>query len=243
MVYFYPLEDHTLRLAKVLLYQSSTGEIMRHAVSSEHRDFFSKHRYIEFEELLTEEQAEELEKAIDQALGPSLLSTQEQFDKGFDLWRRVTAVKKWAFKQTLTEIAASLTQTHLFRIGFDQLLSSDGVTTPLSGSQPLSALCCAKPLAYGLLICLAAGTAPSDETLAPFPLKEGNGVFFSPEFSFPWEQLFHLKHFRWLLIGYAPKQAIYHLEKRDPHTHVWKQLGYVFGDSLNDTLHPVIFRD
>ncbi|MBY0530078.1 MAG: hypothetical protein K2P51_07835 [Rhabdochlamydiaceae bacterium] len=222
---------------------------MRHAVTLEHRDFFFKNRYIEFDGLLSLEQATLLQKEIDETLSQRLVAKSpsciETFQAGYDLWRENALIKKWAFKNTFAEVAADLLQTHLFRIAFDQYLCPDGIATPLSSPAPLSLLSSAKPLSGAFLICLSGGTIPSsiDTSQCPFPLKEGNVVFFSPQLPISWNLLFQLQHFRWLLVAYAPKQAIYHLENKDPHTHAWKRLGYVFGDSLNDTLHPIVYRD
>jgi hypothetical protein len=222
---------------------------MRHAVTLEHRDFFSKNRYIEFDGMLSEEQVILLQKEIDQTLSQKLPIKQpsciETFQAGYDLWRENATIKKWAFKNTFAEVAAALLQTHLFRIAFDQYLCPDGASTPLSGTASLSLISSAKPLSCAFLICLSGGTIPStiDTSQSPLPLKEGNVVFFSPQLPIAWDLMFQLKHFRWLLVAYAPKQAIYHLENKDPHTHAWKRLGYVFGDSLNDSVHPIIFRD
>jgi hypothetical protein len=44
------------------------------------------------------------------------------------------------------------------------------------------------------------------------------------------------------MIVYCTDKTVYVLEKRDPHTHALKKLGYGFGDRLEEKTHPIIFN-
>ena len=226
---------------------------MRFALNSDHKDFYSKNSFIEFDELLTPDSLASLQSDIETTLShrlkvsPSRLPDQPRkalFDAGFDIWRDSSNFKKTLFKSTVSEIAAQLFEESFLRIGFDQYIDTgSGSEALLTSSLSFNDLSCAKPLIGALILRLS---PPTDETIdpqiCPIPSKAGSGIFVSPSKIIPWSTLFAEKNLRLLILAYASKRSIYHLEKNDPHTHVWKGLGYVFGDRLNDNLHPVIHR-
>ena len=168
---------------------------MRFATSFEHRDFFSKNGYIEFEGLIT----------LDEC---ALLLSKEP---GRDLWRKDVLVKRISLRPQFGEIASVLSHKKTLRIGFDQLLDPKN---PI-----LLADSCLKPT-IGLLIILTGE-------------KAGSGIFFNPESPMPAAE--HA-----FLIIYSDTKTIYHLNKKDPHTHALKKLGYVFGDLVKSDTHPFI---
>jgi hypothetical protein len=95
-----------------------------------------------------------------------------------------------------------------------------------------------QPLAGVLLFHLSGSSLPS-----PFlPSRPENVMVLSPDLTIPWEIFFQLPHQSYFLIAYAAPEAIYVLEKKDPHTHALKKLGYVFGDRLQNGHHPIVFR-
>ena len=229
---------------------------MRFSPTSDHREFFSKNGFVEFENFLTLEQITLLNKEIDQTLAnrlkvslPQLQKTPVNllFQEGFDLWRDSEALKKVIFKSNFAEIASYLFNIPLLRMGFDQYLPSTTIETlPLSDGVSLQDISSAKPLAGGLLLNLSEDEnpleLPCEQTGCPVPLKRGNVVFLSAEKPIPWHLISTLKNQRFFAVVYATKRAIYHLDNKDPHTHAWKRRGYVFGDRLNDHLHPILFR-
>lgn len=79
---------------------------MRFTTSFEHRDFFSKNGYIEFEKLISLEEC-------------ALLLSKKT---GLDLWRRDPLIKKISLRSQFGEIASQLSRTKVLRIGFDLLL-------------------------------------------------------------------------------------------------------------------------
>lgn len=46
----------------------------------------------------------------------------------------------------------------------------------------------------------------------------------------------------YLVLAYSSAHPIYRFQPSDPHTHFLKQYGYVFGDQLQETTHPTLFR-
>lgn len=224
---------------------------MRFTASLEHRTFFSKNRYLECGELFSEEQVSALSQQIEGALTRKLktkgrdATPSELFQEGYDLWRDNPEIKKVVLKNSLAHIAAALFKTHCLRIAYDLYLSSDGTEAPLTNILSIAQISCVKPIAGACLIRLSNEPIGQtvDQAQCPIPSQAGHVVFLSPDFLLHWDQVFALKQLKCLLIVYAPKQAIYHLDPKDPHTHVFKRLGYVFGDRLDDTLNPIIYRD
>lgn len=79
---------------------------MRFTTSFEHRDFFSKNGYIEFEQLIS--------------LDECALLRSKTAD--LDLWRQDPLVKKISLRSQYGEIASELSHKKILRIGFDLLL-------------------------------------------------------------------------------------------------------------------------
>jgi hypothetical protein len=223
---------------------------MRFVLDINHQNFFLKHRYIEFEALLSLEQIALLQQEIDQTIAKRFTklsdgSSKDIFQAGYDLWRDNQVIKKIAFKNQFAEIASILFSTDPIRIAFDQYLAtSPGSHQPFTEGLTLTQTSCAKPLAGALLLRLSEEplVLPYEQPLCPIPKQIGNVLFLSPLLPIHWNLLFSLQNTHLFLIAYAPKRALYHLEKQDPHTHAWKRLGYVFGDALTDSLHPILHR-
>jgi hypothetical protein len=223
---------------------------MRFALNSDHKDFYSKNGFVEFENLIAPDSLASLQKEIDETLSSRLktfssrLADQPKtalFEKGFDLWRENSAIKKALTRITFSDIASELFQTPFLRIGFDQYIDTgSGAERPLTDPLSLNQMSCANPLVGALIISFSEQSV--DPQICPIPSQPGRGIFLSADKVIPWDQLFSQHSVRLLLFAYAAKKTFYRLEKNDPHTHVWKGLGYVFGDLLNDHLHPVLHR-
>ncbi|MBS0607243.1 MAG: hypothetical protein KF898_06105 [Parachlamydiales bacterium] len=226
---------------------------MRFALNSDHKDFYSKNGFIEFEDFLDANSVAALQKEIDTTLCARLKTSSIRmaelprsaiFDSGFDLWRDNATLKHTLFKATFSEIAAQLFQAPLLRIAFDQYLDTGtGSESPLSTSLSLNDLSCANPLSGALILRLSElPVDPCDPQTCPIPSKAGSAIFLSPDKVIPWKDLFSQKDLRLMILAYGFKKTFYRLCKNDPHTHQWKKLGYVFGDLLKDNLHPILFR-
>jgi hypothetical protein len=202
---------------------------MRFATSSEHREFFNKHRYIEFSDLLSEEEAATL-KTHAQALLLKRAERKQTPDR--DLWRDDPFIKKTLFHPRFSEIAATLLKKPILRLAYDQYFAAPSSLLPKTAAtlQHISAF---QSIAGGLILQLA--SAP--HLPAPLPRQPGHGLLFGPDLPLPFAELSEC-----ILIAYCNDRTLYILDKHDPHTHFLKKFGYVFGDALKNETHPLLFR-
>ncbi|MFV0339439.1 MAG: hypothetical protein ACK5MA_02235 [Parachlamydiaceae bacterium] len=211
---------------------------MKFSISSEQRDYFTKHRFIPFSHLLNEGELSELNQAID-----SLLASAP---KGFalrDLWRSSPLIKKIVCSKRLLQLAFELIQKKPLRLAYDQLImearrSSKGM--PFLDQGSIQDISCINNL-QGLFILCIRDYEPSENTEL-FEFHAGDGVFITPDVPFPFDTLSPSPHKRYLIIAYGSNYSQYLFEERDPYCHFLKNLGYVFGDKLNDRLHPLLLR-
>jgi len=216
---------------------------MRFKLLGAHREFFQKNGYLELESLLTSEEVSSLANAADAVLEKRLSNTleyksaDELYKVGRDIWRESDAVRKKAVSHPLVEITTELFHKKRLVLAFDQLIRT--------GSKPgssqfktatLNEISCIAPLAGALLFHLSG--SPANSEFVPTSLE--NIVFLSPDKIIPWEVLCQLPHQSYLLIAYATPESVYVLQKKDPHTHALKKLGYVFGDRLRPDTHPFL---
>lgn len=196
---------------------------MGFGLTKEHHDFFHKHHFIEFEDLLSTKESETLKKAID------LISISEDWiHEGHDVWRLKEAIKKVTLHKGLAEIALHLCKKKPLRIAYDQVIEGPLSKNPLNLIEASSI----RRVVCGLTLQLdKASTAESPLV----PKKQGSGVFFSPfcQLNFP-------EHCHLLMIAYTERTSQYIHEKRDPNLHALKKLGYVFGDRLKNDTHPLL---
>ena len=223
---------------------------MRLTITFDHREFFNKNHYIEFEGIISPDQAAALKKECEEVIAKRLQLTPARlhqcpapqiYQAGYDLWRDSGSIKKSTQKNTFASLASELTQVLPIRYGFDQYFATTKCTVsaydvPLS-LQEISSM---KPLACGLLLALNDLAAPP--SFFPMPLKTGSGLFISPSFALPWPQLFSTPGLSFLLIAYAQQKTFFCADTRDPHAVSLKKLGYVFNDLLKDSLHPILHR-
>jgi hypothetical protein len=220
---------------------------MKFAVDAAHRDFFRAHLAIEFEAFFALELVLQLRQEVYRILTTRLhlpfdkASSLQLFMAGRDLWRASPLLRKLAVQSKLADIAADLTEERAFRLGYDQYLSHP--SPHLDKGEPdhpyvrmtlqpvtLEAVSCIQGLLCGAMICLKECTSESSH----FPSSAGNVVYLDPKAPLDLSKAAG----EYLLIVYARAKALYILQPNDPHTHVLKQLGYVFGDSLASKWHP-----
>jgi len=240
---------------------------MNYSVSKEHLDFFYHHRFIEFEDLLSTEEADLLKKNLDESIAKRLnlspndlidLSPFETYKAGRDLFRDNPTIKKFSLKRKFAEITSQLMKKKPIRIAYDQALYSPATHYPQSNlpklfseDVTLAEISCFQGLVCGLILCLNE-TRPSQNinasvdktlpTLLPIAQKKGNGVFFKPDTPLSLFQLFQETYQNHLLIAFGEDNLVYKLQSNDPNSHTLKNEGYVFGDKLNASTHPLIFR-
>jgi hypothetical protein len=218
---------------------------MRFKIAGSHREFFQKNGYIELEAALTPEEVSHLASAADTLLEKRALSqiefrsAEELYRVGHDLWRGDETLRKKIVSRSFAEMGADLFKKESLHIAYDQLLrtgSKPGFPQklPLTLNETTSIY----PLAGALLIHLSGSSLPSHL----IPSCHENVIYLSPDIVIPWELFFQLPHQSYLLIAYAIPESVYVLQPKDPHTHNYKKLGYVFGDRVTHNHHPIIFR-
>ncbi len=224
---------------------------MRFAITADHKEFFTKNHYIEFEGILPIDQVSSLKKNVEETVAKRLRtppeklkgkSAPELYFAGYDLWRDNEEIKKISHKQAFASLGSELMQAVPLRFCFDQYFATYhcNVASPYDIPYSLQEISCIHPLAGGLVLPLQ--DLPSPPTFFPMPLKAGNGLFISPTFSLPWPHLFSTCGLCFLLIAYAMEKAIFRADSHDPHAASLKKLGYAFNEQLKDSIHPIVFR-
>lgn len=223
---------------------------MRFALTADHREFFNKNRYIEFENMLSLSQVALLKKNADEALAARLrlpvnkLSEKpstELYQAGYDLWRDNEAMKKTMQKNAFATIASELFQVVPLRYAFDQYFYiTKGSTAPFPQPFSLQETSCLSPLAGALLLPLEDLMQPI--VSFPLPINAGRGLFISPSLPLPWTELFSTQGLRFILIAFAMEKTFFLADTRDPHAVNLKKLGYIFNELLTDARHPILLR-
>ena len=67
-------------------------------------------------------------------------------------------------------------------------------------------------------------------------------VFFTPETEIPFEALKTRLADRYLLLAFSSHRAQYLYNEKDPVNYYLKHRGYVYGDKLKESDHPIILR-
>lgn len=243
---------------------------MKFATAKEHRDFFQKQGWIEFEGILSNDQLTLANQAIDQVLAERLntplerlhlLPSEKIYLQGRDLWRSHAGLQKLAIQTRFAEIVAELIEKRPLRLGYDQCfparhalpLASETASVYshfLEKTLSLEAVSCLQGVACGVLFALGGKESPTSieksteerEGIDVFPSQPGHAIFFQPQVPINWSYLYTHPGQRFYLIVYTLASAYYQLQPQDPHTHALKRLGYVFNDKLSDKLNPIIYR-
>jgi hypothetical protein len=235
---------------------------MKNAVAKEHREFYKKNGWIEFENIFTKEQVELFNRLIDQALCEKLkipedkivsITSENGFQHGRDLWRAHESLCKLVCLPRVGEIVSELIELKPLRLGFDQYLPPIAVNNIsrnplyskfLKNEQSLENMSCIKGLVAGLILCL---TPPKEKIEAEkaaglFPEDAGNVIIFNPLVPFNFADLTAHANQRYYLVGYAQNSSYYYLQPNDPHTHHLKKYGYIYNDKLSDKFNPIVYR-
>lgn len=212
---------------------------MKHIIEFSQIEFYKENRYLELEEILSESKFQSLVYEIIKKrsqIKSKHSDHSSQFLNSHDLFRDIPDLKKFLSSAMIVNILNELCQESFFRLLFDQIIAY-----PLSDNYP--SIINLNDLSFqgtvmGLLINLGGAEITSSHL---FPKKKGNITFFDPssplildEFKIPTSAEF-------LLVAYGTQDARYRFKEIDPHTHVPKNYGYVFGDSLTNSLNPLLF--
>ncbi len=237
------------------------------ALAREYHLHFENHQSIELEGIIPLEQILQLQLSVDQTLSLNIAeygqrqfqrSPEEIFLAGRDLWRRNNVIKRIVLDRELVEIASELMRKKFIRLGFDQLLlggslknienkvseESDSARSLLSSKETtLEEVSCIQGAVCGLIICLNSLEKPVEPLPNSFfPVQAGHMTYFTAQANLNFSELAQREGQKFLLIVYAEKTTLYIPNQKDPNLHALKHLGYVFGDRVNDRLHPVLHR-
>lgn len=240
---------------------------MKFSTAKEHRDFFQKHGWIEFEDLISIDQLNAANQDIDQVLAERLkvsvnrlktFGSEKIYSHGRDLWRSKPTLQKLITQNRFAELAAELIEKRPLRLGYDQLFPARqqkpfSEEAALVYSQfleqitSLQTVSCVQGVICGFMIALGNQEGVSKEKVSLegidiFPSKPGNVIFFQPNVPINWNDLYSHLGQRFYMVVYTQVHAHYQLEPLDPHTHSLKRLGYIFNDKLKDALNPIIYR-
>lgn len=212
---------------------------MKFSISLDQRNFLNKNGYVPFYQLLSDAEIQLLKLGINSGL-------KQDHKSGRDLWRVDESVKKIVFSKRLVDVVFQLTQKKPLRLAFDQYIPEKSAAlldrneqVPLFnyfGDEPAFQDKSSINSLVGLLLLVLNGDEESSS------IGKGGGYFILPQAILSKEDLPFSPNQQFLLIGYADMHSQYLYQPLDPHGHFLKQLGYVFGDKLNDRLHPVLLR-
>lgn len=215
---------------------------MQFTLTKDHQFFFSKHKHIEFEEIYSSETCASAKDFLDRLAEKRLKkmivsrSPEELFSVGHDVWRDYPNL---SLSRPAALLAAELFHAKQLRIAYDQYFRTmQPVSPPLKEAATLQSISSFQPIVGGLLVRLTSDSQPPAMT----PSRVGSGLFLAPDLLYPWPVLFQNPDQAFLLIVYVPLRSRYVLEPHDPHTHALKKLGYGFGDSIQDSTHPLLVR-
>ncbi len=237
------------------------------AIANEHHLHFEKQQFIELEGVIPMDQILQLQLSLDQTLELSMAEygqwkaqplPDELFLNGRDIWRKNDVVKRVVWDKQLVGIASELMRKRFIRLGYDQFLLGgplkeapkstkdelQGARTLLLNQQTnLEEISCIRGALCGLIICLSSAKEPIERLpTSLFPVESGHITYFTSQANIDFSELSKRVGQKFLLIVYAEKTTLYIANEKDPNWHGLKRLGYVFGDRVRDSLHPVLHR-
>lgn len=213
------------------------------AVAREHRDFFRKNGWVEFDAFLSEKDFSTLKDEVDQALCSRLnvknenlphVATEQRFKHGRDLWRTHAALRKTVLSLQLAAVAAELLEQKILRYGYDLLIPGQkGRENPhlLPDKVTLADISAIQGIIGGVFICL------DGEAEHPFASKPGHAVVFKGDLVLEFSKAAKSNT---LLIVYTQANSVYVWREKDPMGAFLKQYGLNFGDRLGDLTHPIV---
>lgn len=240
---------------------------MKIAIANEHKEFFRKHGWIEFNDFFTQDQIFLCNKHIKDSLVSRLKtipeaisqkSSCELFSAGRDLWRESTNLLKFISQPKLAQISSELLDKRPLRLAYDQFYpdinSKQSVQKDLSYSKfldqnvSLEDVSSIKGILCGVMIGLSPAIEKIDippaesEGMDIFPNGLGHVLFFLPDRKIDFKKYFLHPEQKYLLIVYAQSTSFYQPQLTDPQAYFIKQYGYDRNDKLTQQFHPIIYR-
>lgn len=224
---------------------------MKFTLAQSHIDHFNKTGSIEFEEVFTENECEELLKKAEDVLikrvSPSrdnpldLFSNENLYLQGRNIWRDGVETKKLCLKKQVGDFAFQLFRKKPIKIAYDQYIRTGTLQDcPFKENATLQEISSIRPLLGALIILLTPNTLSVENPL--LPKKAGNALYVAGNVVLPLSSLFNEKNTSVLVIAFTAASAIYCLEPKDPHTHSLKKDGLVFGDTIGEELCPTLYN-
>ena len=215
---------------------------MRTLVTAQHAAFFAQNGYIEFEEVAFDSHQiftsirSLLEKRTGSAL--SRMPPSQLYALGRDLWRDDKTLQKLLLK-ALAQIALNLIGKPL-RLACDQWIPSGN---PWEQAAPFKGLFSIQGMALGIVLCSEEVSLPLRAPLGllPLPKNPSNVLFIKPELLIDWPSLAKSPAVDLYFGAYAQNSAVYIHNPKDPSGNALKQMGYHFGDTLQNHSHPILF--
>ncbi|MBI2742844.1 MAG: hypothetical protein HYX48_02895 [Chlamydiales bacterium] len=222
-------------------------------LTPQQRSFFINNKCIELEMILPENELLALKNSAENLLAKRLHVAPEKllqkpsadlFKEGRDLWRDDVSVKRTFISSRVVQMAAALFQADSLRVGFTHYLiaGADGHSPFPSTPIALKEICSFNNPLGAVLIKVDETPSPISEQ-CPLPQAMGAALFVSADYKFSFDLLFQTPGQKFYMIFFAPQRAVYILQKNDPLTHLLKKSGYAFGDALQDSTHPLFFKN
>lgn len=213
---------------------------MRYAILKEHIHFFLRQGYVEFEDFLSQEQIALLRKEIRQALHKRNPAGPRETER--DLWRDHVPLQQQICHPNFVKIGSEILQTRRMRLAWDQFFP---LIPPLKNSEDLpeavAAPSCLEEISSVREI-LGAWILPLEDNPSEepsfFPKKAGDALFVAANTPIPLEERKQPLY----VIAFCGVHANYRTIAKDPHSYHLKRLGYVEGERLKDSLHPILVR-
>ncbi|MBI5272500.1 MAG: hypothetical protein HY861_00775 [Chlamydiia bacterium] len=215
---------------------------MHSPITSQQAAFFTQNGYIELTGIPF--QSENLFASGRKALASRTPSPQsgpspaQLYAFGRDLWRDDDALRTLLIRK-LAPAASGLVSKSM-RLACDQWMPAH---FPWDKAYSLKDLFCIQGLVLGALFCASPAPSalpPSPLGILPFPTTPAGVLFVKPHILLNWPLLTKLPPMDIYLGLYALTNAVYVHNPKDPSTHSLKQLGYQFGDVLQNRHHPLI---
>ena len=193
---------------------------MPFVISHESLKSFEKDRVLSIDSFLSPASFDALKKSILDALSAGTRR---------DLFREHLDIKKSLLTKSTQKMACELCNERKLLFAFDQLIEGP---QDVASVQELASVF---PIKLAGLLCWQ-GEAPIP--LPPIPAKPNQILFFDCEAVLPWNEI--PKGQRFYLFGFAPIDAVYRENLKDPYTHLLKRLDYQNNQPLSSKTHPLI---
>jgi len=207
---------------------------MKFLVLEKEIKYFHENGFIEFDEILSTQELEKLEKEIDNLmLKEKNSSPLDSYKAGRDLFRKSDFIKKIALNRNFSSIIKTLSKKRKLRLIFDQAIYSKG-KNPFDEMISVDEIYSFQGLICAILLKIDGNSSASSNYL---PKKKNNSMFYKSSSPINFEGIYSEPQ-KFFLLAYGDAKTIYKLNHLDPNGNFLKQFGYNFGDILKDEFHP-----